>query len=247
MASISIIFPILNGWRDTKNCLKSIAKLNYPKNKIEVIIINNASTDGSHAKIIEFAKKHSYQFVGETKTTSKKKVMGISPIRINSRKPTLILIKNRINLGFAKAINQGILKANSDYLLITNNDVIFSKDYLKILTKHLKQNKKVGIIGGKIYYKNSQDKISFCGAKFSFYSGLLSLGKTPDRISKTDWLPGCNMLIKKEVINKVGKFDDKYPFYFEDFDFCLNTRIILPSQVLTNCYNTVPKQMGPVT
>ncbi len=190
---VSIIFPTHNGWEDTKACLESIAKLDYSQEKIEVIVIDNASTD----KTVSLIRKHF---------------------------PQVKLLPQKKNLGFAKAVNLGIKKAKSRYLFITNNDVVFDKGYLRILVNFLQNNPEVGIVGGKVYYQKPKNKIVFAGAKFNFYTGLLKLGPTPNKISKTDWVPGCNMLIRQKVINKIGPFDEKFFFYFEDLDLCLRAK-----------------------
>lgn len=197
---VSIIFPIFNGWLDTKECLESIEQLNYPKEKLEVIVVDNGSTDGSQ-KVIKSIK-------------SKSESKGIK----------FTLIENKANLGFAKAVNNGVRKAKGEYLLITNNDVVFDKNYLKNLVEFLEKNPNVGIVGGKVYYKNPKDKIAFGGAKFDFFTGVLKPNLKPDETFETDWVSGCDMLIRKEVIEKIGDFDKKFFFYFEDLDLCLRAK-----------------------
>lgn len=197
LPKITIILPTHNNWSDTQKCLNSIEKLTYQKNKIQVVVVDNKSTDDTLEQL-----KTNYPWV---KT-----------------------IKLPKNLGFSQAINKGIKIVQSKYILISNNDIIYDKIYLKQLVNFLEKHPKIGIIGGKIYYLtpgiNKDKKIAFCGAHFNFYTGLLSLGKTPNKISLTDWVPGCNMLIRKKVFNKIGLFDKKYFFYFEDFDFCQKAR-----------------------
>jgi len=193
MPKVSIIFPTFNGLEDTRECLFSITKLRYPKSKMEVIIIDNGSTDNT----IPFIRKNF---------------------------PWVKIFVQKKNFGFAKAVNLGIERSNGEYLLITNNDVIFEKNYLVNLVIFLQKNPKVGIVGGKIYYKHPKNKVAFSGAKFNFYTGLLSLNKKPNKVCETDWNPGCNMFVKKKVFDKIGQFDEKFFFYFEDLDFCLRAK-----------------------
>lgn len=190
---VSIIFPTFNGWQDTKECLKSIANVDYPQTKIEVIVVNNASTD-------------------ET-----------APL-IRQNFSRVKLLPQKKNLGFAKAVNQGIKKSQADYILITNNDVVFDSHYLKNLVNFLQQNPDVGIVGGKVYYKHPKNKVAFPGARFNFYTGLLRPNKNPNKTAETDWVPGCNMLIKRKVLEEIGGFDEKFFFYFEDLDLCLRAK-----------------------
>src|SRR4030042_4827442 len=98
---ISIIFPNYNGGQNPLECLSSIEKLNYPKSKLETIIVDNHSTDESITKI-----KKQYLWVK--------------------------IIELKKNLGFAGGINKGIKKANGTYLFITNDDILFEKNSLKI-------------------------------------------------------------------------------------------------------------------
>ena len=110
------------------------------------------------------------------------------------------------------------------YLLITNNDVIFDKNYLTFLVEFLRVESLAGIVGGKVFYQNPKGQIAFAGARFNFYTGLLRLGKHPDRICQTDWVPGCNMLLRRQVWCQTGGFDEKFFFYFEDLDLCLRAK-----------------------
>lgn len=82
---------------------------------------------------------------------------------------------------------------------------------------------KVGIVGGKVYYLNKH-KIAFCGTRFNFYTGQISLGRFPNKIGPTDWVSGCNLLVRKTVLDKIGLFDDRFYFYFEDLDLCLRAK-----------------------
>ena len=132
MPYISIIFPTHNGWQDTQECLKSIAKINYPQEKIEVIVVDNASKD------IKDQKLPIHDFVS---TRSGK-------IKKTYKKLNIQFILNKRNLGFAKAVNQGLRKTKGEFLLVTNNDVVFDKEYLNKLVKFLSEHPKVGIVGG---------------------------------------------------------------------------------------------------
>ena len=221
---VSIIFPTFNGWQNTKECLESIARLNYPQDKIEIIIVDNGSTDNTLQKVKEFAKKYSCQFVSGTESPIKKAAVRVPHIRVNSRKPTITLIENRTNLGFSRAVNLGAKKANGEYFLITNNDVVFDKNYFALLVEFLQKEPLAGIVGGKVFYQHSKGKIAFAGARFNFYTGLLRLGKHPNQICKTDWVPGCNMLLRRRVWEEIGGFDEKFFFYFEDLDLCLRAK-----------------------
>ena len=193
MPKVSIIFPTYNGWQDTKACLESIRHLKYPKQKIEVIVVDNNSSDPTCPNIAQYY-------------------------------PSVKVYQNLTNKGFAKAVNLGAKEATGQYLLITNNDVVFDRNYLTVLVNYLVNHPAVGAVGGKIYLMNHPQAVAFAGAKFNFMNGMISGGKTPDRTSRTDWVSGCNLLVKKELFTKLHGFDEKYFFYFEDLDFCLRAK-----------------------
>lgn len=185
---ISIIFPTLNQYPSTKKCLASIAKLNYPKNKIEVIVVDNASTDGTPEKL----KK----------------------LKIKS-------VKNKKNLGFAKAVNQGAKKAKGQYLFITNNDVILTPDCLKILLAAFLESKKIGLVGPKAIHSSSQ-KLAIAPFKANPWLGYHSYDqKNPDLKKEVNYLSGCGLFTSSAIFKKMKGFDPNYFFYFEDLDFCL--------------------------
>ncbi|MDO8551665.1 MAG: glycosyltransferase [bacterium] len=193
---VSIIFPTFNGWQDTLNCVKSIMELDYPRESLELIIVDNASTDETVNAI------QNYQL----------------PIT------NYQLLKNNINLGFAKAVNRGIKHAKGEYLLITNNDIIFDKDYLKNLVEYAQAHPLAGIIGGKVYLGKLKNKFAFSGARFNFYTGTLKLNKDHNKIAETDWVPGCNLFTSRKTLETIGLFDERFFFYFEDLDLCLRAK-----------------------
>ncbi len=198
---VSIILLNCNGKEFTIDCLKSLQKINY-KN-YEVIVVDNGSDDG----FVSIAKK---QF------------------------PYVKLIESKKNLGFAQGNNVGAelaLKNGSDYVLLLNNDTVVDRNFLKELVNTAESDKTTGITGPKMYYFDSPKKIWFAGGKLDIKRGLFDhIGYKEldsDRFSKqkeVDYMTGCTMLIKKEVIKNLGLFDPVYFAYVEDIDFCLRTR-----------------------
>src|SRR3989344_2152428 len=170
---VSIIFPNYNGGNEPLECLESIRKLNYPKDKIEVIVIDNNSTDGSDLKIKEkFKEVH--------------------------------LVKNKKNLGFAKAINQGIKRARGDYIFVGNDDLVFEQNSLKNLVDFSLKNPRVGILGGKIFFKGPPHRICSCGYVMNKWTGDVHIAGNPEKIKEPDSLQGCALLVSKKVFKKIG-------------------------------------------
>lgn len=190
---ISIIFPNYNGGKEPLECLSSIELLNYPKNKVEIIVIDNGSKDGSD-------------------------------IQIKKRFPKVNLIKNKQNLGFARAVNMGIKKATGVYIFIGNDDLVFEKDSLKKLVEYALKYNGVGILGGKIYYKYLPNKIASAGYHLNVWTGNIYPSRETRKLSGSDWIQGCAMLISRAVFKKIGLFDSAFTHLFEDVDFCFRAR-----------------------
>lgn len=138
--------------------------------------------------------------------------------------PGMKIIKNKSNLGFAKAVNQAIKKSPRDYFFITNDDIIFEKNSLLRLVNFTNARDKVGICGGKqLYAKNH--KFLASGRNMNMYTGRQTDLKNEHKPTSANHIDGCTMLIKKTVIKSVGLFDNEFfPAYFEDIDFCFRAK-----------------------
>lgn len=147
-------------------------------------------------------------------------------------KKDIFFVDNEIkNIGYGMAINKVVRRQmkNYDYFFIVNPDVTLHKDCLKRLLQTLEENPKIGIVGPKIL--DEKGKIWAMGGVINKkrYSGyLLDNGKKDKNYIKNfyevDFLPGTAMLVKKEVFQKAGFFDNKYFLYYEDDDFSFQTK-----------------------
>jgi len=197
---ISIVFPNHNGGKEPLECLRSIENLSYPKDKIEVIVIDNNSTDGS---------------LEQLKVKSEK-------LKVEGRR--LKIIENKENVGFAKAINQGIKLSNGNYIFITNDDIVFEKNSLKNMIEYMENHPEVGIAGGKIFLKDNPKKIASSGYMMNLWTGKVYPAPKPNAIKEPDWVQGCAMLIPKIALKKLGLLDAGFSHYFEDFDIALRAK-----------------------
>lgn len=186
---ISVVIPTRNRINDLTDCLKSLKKQTYPQNKLEIIIVDNGSTDGTPERIENF-----------------------------------ILIKNKTNIGFAPALNQGGNKAKGKYLLVTNDDVTFDQNYLKELTWLLELNPQIGVAHGKMFFRNT-NQVATPGFKLRPFLGYHPQPyRDLDTTRECDVATGGNMFIRKRVFDKLGGFDEGFFFCGEDYDFCFNTK-----------------------
>ncbi|MFQ5456683.1 MAG: glycosyltransferase family 2 protein [Nitrospirota bacterium] len=201
---VTIIILNWNGKDNTIECIESVEKIDYPR--YDILLIDNGSDDDSVHTFRSLYKEHT---------------------RIK-------LIENRKNLGFAEGSNIGIreaIKNKSDYILLLNNDTVVKEDFLGKIVDVGKTNKKYGIIGPKIYFYGKDNIIYSAGGGVikrlgqPLHIGLFKEDKGQyNREGKTGFITGCALLIKREVVEKIGLIDENYFLYFEDLDWNLNAQ-----------------------
>jgi len=118
---------------------------------------------------------------------------------------------------------------NPDYFLLLNNDTIVEPNFIQPLLDVFEKEKNAGIAAPQINYFYEPEKIWTAGGKISrvrgsgfAYSDRIESKIKPDNKSVT-FVSGCCMLIKKEVFEKIGLFDEKFFLYVEDADLCYRT------------------------
>jgi GT2 family glycosyltransferase len=196
-------------------CLKSLKQLKSTQFHLEIIVVDNASTDDSVSQI----RLH-YPDI----------------ILLNTEKNLGFTGAN--NLGITKA-----LSLKSDYIWILNNDTVVDPYSLEYLVKTFK-DRSVGIAGSKIYfmkhheYHASRYKESELGKVLWYAGGLIDWNNVYgshrgvdevdigqyDQDEETPFVTGCSMLISKECIEVVGGFDNKYFAFLEDVDLCIKAQ-----------------------
>ncbi len=207
MYDLSIIIVNYNVKEFLLNLIDSIKKASSGMS-VEIIVVDNASEDGS-----------------------------IESLRENH--PDVVLIENKENLGFGKANNIGLEKANGKYLLMINPDTIVREDTLTKMISFFESHPDAGMAGCKVLNPNGTLQLacrrSFPGPWTSFtkVTGLSTLFPKSKLFAKynltyldenqtyeVDAISGSFMMMKKEVYNKVGGFDPQFFMYGEDLDLC---------------------------
>ncbi len=158
-----------------------------------------------------------------------------SQAAISRDHPEVCLIENKKNLGYVRAVNQGIdygLNMNADYIWIFNNDVIVEQHSLMELISVGEQEKTAGVIAPVIFSYHRPDVIDNIGYQINFWTGRLKKLKygrdifrnRADKIADVDTILGCSNLIKTDVFRKIGLFRTEYELYFEETDFNVRAR-----------------------
>jgi GT2 family glycosyltransferase len=198
---IAIVVLNRNGLQDTRECIHSLDRLDYPG--FEVILVDNASTDGSVSSCRE-------EFPG---------------IRVVESNLNLGFAGGN-NLGIQMALSGG-----ASYVLLLNNDTIADPELLKELLKVGESDSDIGILGAKIFYASDPRRIWYAGGEvlqrlgICRHTGLKQLdGEKFSQTSDTGFVTGCTMMIKASVFRKIGLLDPKLFMYWEDADFCMRAR-----------------------
>lgn len=157
---------------------------------------------------------------------------------IKEKFPEVKFISFSKNVGYAKLVNKGIKKAKGDYLLFLNADIIVHKDSIGQLLEFIKNRPQVGIVGPQLLAFNNRPQHSCF--RFPSLGALLARRTFIKRLNwgrkkldeflmkdadlslpqPVDWLQGSAMLVRKEAIEKVGLWDERFFVYFEDTDWC---------------------------
>jgi len=169
---------------------------------LEVIVWDNGSTDGTQGEI--------------NRILAEMKKEGWNGLDI---------IQSKVNLGGFTTRDELFkrINPNADYVLSIDDDVFLSGDCLTVLIKSLQQNQKAGIIGPRTVYESNQEKTAHGAGFVNLWVGRYSDIDT-DSIVECDYVIGCCMLIKKEVISELKGFDRDYYTSHGEVDFCLRAK-----------------------
>jgi GT2 family glycosyltransferase len=216
---VSAVIINWNRKEDTLECLSALAKSNPKGVEGQIIVVDNASTDGSAEAIKAFSTKNF----------------------------DLKLIRNSTNLGFARPNNQGIKAAlawGADYVLCVNNDLVVSPDMIGSLLSIAKEFPRAGAISPKIYFapgfefhkgkykKNELGRVIwYAGGDIDWDNVLGSNHGVDDvdmgqyeRTVETDFATGACVLLRTQALKEVGYFDEKFFMYLEDGDLSVRLK-----------------------
>lgn len=193
---VSIIIPTWNTCDITLKCIKTIEKY-LPKDYAQIVIVDNGSTDDTE--------------------------------KVFSKLTNITYIRNSSNLGFSKANNIGIKKSTGKYFLFLNSDMELIDKTLVDLINYAKLHPEAGAFGPKFLNPDLTPQGSVTPPQTSlnafkeFWLGHKSFTKyLPDsQIPVSVWaISGGAFLISRKDCEKVGGWDERYFFYFEDLEFC---------------------------
>ncbi len=177
---VSIVMPCYNEASHIGKAIEALLELNWPKDKIEIIVVDDKSSDNSVDVINKYVEKYD-----------------------NVR----LIINEKNSGGAAQPTNKGIRAAKFDYIAVADADSAPEKDALVKMIGFLQEDKKVGgvtcSISGK-YRRNFLEKLQAIE-----YSIIAFTRKILDPVDAVYIMPGPFALYRKEVLQKVGGFDEK--------------------------------------
>lgn len=211
MKKISVVIVNWNGYKDTIMCLKSIFSMNMSNYHVEVIVVDNGSSDSS-------------------------------VLHISNAFPKVTMLALDSNLGFTGGNNRGIeysMLHGADFIWLLNNDTIVNRDAVSLVNAF--RDSHVGIAGSKIYFaagheyhkdrysKSERGKVLWYAGGLIDWNNMYASHKGVDEIDTgqfdmiemTPYVSGCSMMIKREVVDTIGKLDPRFYLYLEDLDYCL--------------------------
>lgn len=146
---------------------------------------------------------------------------------IGKKYPDVILVRNKINLGFGKANNQAAEISKGKFLLFLNSDIEVTGNAIYELYKFSVLQSDKTITGGKLFNADGKPQPS-CGPQYSLLNIFIALflkgdylnltRYSPDKIRNVDWVMGACMSMNKDFFEKLGGFDSKIFMYMEEID-----------------------------
>jgi len=181
---VSVIIPTYNRSKYLIKCLDALLALNYPRGRLEIIVVDDASCDETPRILSEYQEKG------------------------------VIAIRHDLNTGPAGARNTGIRASKGEIIAFIDDDCIVDKNWIKNTLKNFKKDNQVAGVGGP----------SLTPPNSSFFEkaiGLIECRPAKSNLPITYRLGAGNAAYKREVLIKVGGFDESFKRASEDTELTI--------------------------
>ncbi len=167
-----------------------------PKEDFQLIVVDNASSDGTVQYLRELEQQHG----------------------------NVTLILNKENLGYSKGNNQGLalVDKSTPFIGLFNNDILFTPNWLPNVLKEFERDPRIGLASARINHINKRKAKLTKDNYLERYGRLLSRYK--ESFTCNVWAFFCCVVIRRETFEKVGYLDERFtPAFFEDDDYCFRS------------------------
>jgi len=195
---VLVIVLCYNGIELTLCCLESLRWQTY--GAVDVLVVDNSSTDNT-------------------------------PQIVRERFPEVTLVETGANLGFAAGNNVGLRYACAkgyDYVLLLNNDTEVAQDLVAELVAACEADARIGVAGPRIYYHDRPTTIWSAGGTIDWSQGTTAMvglnhpdGPSFDHPAHVDFVTGCALFVRRDVLEQVGLIDERFGMYFEEVEWCV--------------------------
>ncbi|PPA68662.1 glycosyltransferase family 2 protein [Jeotgalibacillus proteolyticus] len=181
---VSILIPAHNEEVVIEETIRSMIRLHYPKDKLEVIIVNDNSSDDTGKIVDRYAKKYSFIHAVHTKPPHAGK-------------------------GKSGALNQGLLASTGDIIAVYDADNTPEPDAIRYLALGLKNDPKAGAMVGKFRVVNANKNIltRLINIETLTFQWLAQAGRW--FWFKMATIPGTNFAIRRSILDEIGGWDEK--------------------------------------
>ena len=199
-----LVYVVILNWNlreDTAECVRSVLSAHY--SRLHLLVVDNGSEDGSPEYLMRLF-------------------------------PGLDMVVNAMNVGFSRGNNVGIRRAldeQAEYVFLLNNDAVVDARMFDSLVACAEGAADVGIVAPKILYYGQRDRIWHLGGRARRWLPVPeTLGhnqRDDGRFTaplKVDYVTFCGALLKRRLLESIGLLDERFPFAYEDSDFCCRAR-----------------------
>jgi GT2 family glycosyltransferase len=196
---VALIILCYNGFDDTLACLRSLAQIDYPRDRYEIVIVDNASSDGTPQTV-----RAAFPTATVIETGAN---LGFAA-------------GNNVGIRYA-------LEQNHDYVLLLNNDTEVAANFLRMLVDAAESDPAIGVAGPTIYYYERPDLIWSAGGMIDWRQGTSRMYTDKSDINPqvvlrdVDFVTGCALLCKRTALERAGLLDERFFMYYEETEWCV--------------------------
>ncbi len=195
---VSVLVPTRNNVEELLACLESLRRLEYARERMEILIFDNGSTDATASRVRERYDRVAAEGWARLSLDRSPKNLGAFG-------------------GRARALEA--LGADAEFVLSLDDDVELEPDALTLLLEAM-ADPRAGVAGARIVYADAPQEVASAAGYFNAWLGTYR-ESAPSTRARCDFVTSCGCLIRREALDAVGGFDRDYFTSHGDVDLCL--------------------------